>query len=193
MKLQKEGFSDYIERVDKIETVIGNETSTTNTSGVSGTSTETPVSNCKALDILNEIMLIVETKLDKQFETTQDVLKTLTVRTNDIETDQFNDREMIKNSTLRVLRLETVIDSQTLSAELEDKLIHLESDINKTQSDLKDNKIKINVLEENITSVMLFSNDQLQRNSEMESKLTSIQDTINNYNQTVETLKVKCK
>ena len=193
MKLQKEGFLDHIERVDRIETVIANQTSTTNTSGVAGTSTETPVSNCKALDILNETILIVETKLDKQFETTQDVLKTLTVRTNDIETDQFNDREMIKNNTLRVLRLETVIDSQTLSAELEDKLIHLESDINKTRSDIKDNKVKINVLEENNTSIMAFSNDQLQRNKEMESKLTSIQDTINNYNEAVETLKVKCK
>ena len=147
----------------------------------------------KALETLNETILIVDTKLDKQFETIQDVLKTLTVRTNDIETDQFNDREIIKNNTLRVLRLETVIDSQTLSAELDDKLIHLESDINKTQSDIKDNKVKINVLEENIASVMAFSNDQLQRNNEMESKFTSSQDTINNYNETVETLKVKCK
>ena len=146
----------------------------------------------KALDTLNETILIVDTKLDKQFETTQDVLKTLTVRTNDIKTDQFNDREMIKNNTLRVLRLETVIDSQTLSTELDDKLIHLESDINKTQSDIKDNKVKINVLEENITSFNTFSNDQLQRNNEIESKLTSIQDTIYNYNETVETLKVKC-
>ena len=193
MKLQKEGFFDYIERVDRIETVIANEAATTNTSGVSGTSTETPVSNCKALNTLNKTILIVETKLDNQFEATQDVLNALTVRMNDIETDQFNDREMIKNNTLRVLRLETVIDSQTLSAELDDKLIHLESDINKTQSDIKDNKVKINVLEENITSVMTFTNDQLQRNNEMESKLTLIQDTINNYNETVETLKVKCK
>ena len=147
----------------------------------------------KALETLNETILIVDTKLDKQFETTQDVLKTLTVRTNDIETDQFNDREIIKNNSLRVLRLETVIDSQTLSAELDDKFINLESDINKTQSDIKDDKVKINVLEENITSVMAFSNDQLQRNNEIESKFTSIQNTINNNNETVETLKVKCK
>ena len=113
-----------------------------------------------------------ETRLTKL--ETPEVINNATLETHSAElaklhTDQFNDREMTTKLTFRVLRLETVVEKQNSSEELENRLIPLGSDINRTHVDIKENGDKIRLLEKNITS---------------------IKDIVNDYNETVENLKV---
>ena len=105
---------------------------------------------------------------------TRDIRNNVTLETHSSELaklhrDQSNDREMTTNLTFRVERLETVEERQRPSEELENRLIQLGSDINRTQVDIKGNDDKIRLLEENITSII---------------------DIVNGYNKTVETVKV---
>ena len=161
----KEEFLDYSERVDIIGDILTSETGVTNTSDAQ----------------MLHIRLV-------KLETNQ---MAANVSITELQSDQYNDRETIMNNTFRVTRLETIMDNQTSSADLEDRLIYLESDINKTQSDIEDNKSKISVLGRNMTDFMAFTNDQLLRKDKIESNISLIQDTLKTYNETVEKLKVK--
>ena len=161
----KEDFLDYSERVDIIGDILTSETDVTNTSDAQ----------------MLQIRLV-------KLETNQ---MAANVSITELQSGQYNDRETIMNNTFRVTRLETIMDNQTSSADLEDRLIYLESDINKTQSDIEDNKSKISALGRNMTEIMAFTNDQLLRNDKIESNISLIQDTLKTYNETVEKLKVK--
>ena len=86
-----------------------------------------------------------------------------------LQSDQLNDRDITTNLTFRVLRLETVVEKQNYSEELENRVIQLVLNINKLQTDIKENGNEINVLNENITS---------------------IQDIVNDFNETLEKVKV---
>ena len=86
-----------------------------------------------------------------------------------LQSDQHNDIYLTTNLTFRVMRLETVVEKQNYSEELENRLIQLVLNINKLQSDIKENVNEINVLNENITS---------------------IQDIVNDFNETFEKIKV---
>ena len=88
----------------------------------------------------------------------------------ELQSDQFNDREM-----LRIISIEASVDNhQVFTADLEATVIHLESDANRTQSDVEDNNHKISLLGNTVTSLMEFSEDQREANIEIESNLTAI-------------------
>ena len=107
-----------------------------------------------------------------------------------LRSDQLHNNEIITNLTFRVLRLEAAIEKQSSCEELENGLIQLGSDINRTQADVKDNSNKIRLFEENITAEMAFSKNQSTRMNQLESDVKSIQDIVKDYNETVEKLKV---
>ena len=107
-----------------------------------------------------------------------------------LRSDQLHNNEIITNLTFKVLRLETAIEKQTSCEELENRLIQLGSDINRTQADVKDNGNKIRLFEENITAEMAFTKNQSTRMNQLESDVKSIQDIVKDYNETVEKLKV---
>ena len=135
-----------------------------------------------------------ETRL-AQIET-RVILENVTLETQSFElaklhSDQLNDRSIITNHTSRILRLEIVeAEKQNSSEELDNRLMQLVLDTDKAQADIKDNSFNIRLLEENVTAATTISNHQSTRMNELESKLISIQISVQDYNGTVETIKV---
>ena len=76
-----------------------------------------------------------------------------------LQSDQLNDRDITTNLTVRVMRFERVIEKQNYSEELENSLIQLVLNISKLQNDIKENGNEINVLNEIITSIQDIVND----------------------------------
>ena len=110
---------------------------------------------------------------------------------DELQSDEYKDKEMIENNTLRIVSVETAVDNhQVFTTNLEAIVIQLESNINRTQSDVGDTNHKISLLGNNVTSLVEFSEDQLQHNIEFVSNLTAIRDTIKDYNETIERIKV---
>ena len=108
-----------------------------------------------------------------------------------LQSDHLNDRSIITNHTSRILRLEIVdAEEQTSTIELDNRLVQLVSDSDKAQADIKDNSFNIRLLEESVTAASTISNHQSTRMNELESKLISIQISVQDYNGTVETIKV---
>ena len=129
----------------------------------------------------------IETRVIKENVT----LETQSFELAKLHSDQLNDRSIITNHTSRILRLEIVeAEKQNSSEELENRLMQLVSDTDKAQADIKDNSFNIRLLEENVTAATTVSNHQSTRMNELESKLISIQISVQDYNGTVETIQV---
>ena len=107
-----------------------------------------------------------------------------------LQTDQLNNVKMITNHTSRVMHLETSIEKLSSTAGLENRLILLESDLNETKTDIEENSIMIQMLEMNDTIFRAFIDNQLQRNNEFETNLSSIYEAYKNYNESVGRIKV---
>ena len=107
-----------------------------------------------------------------------------------LQTDQLKQVKMITNHTSRVMHLETSIEKLSSTAGLENRLILLESDLNETKTDIEENSSMIQMLEMNDTIFRAFIDNQLQRNNEFETNLSSIYETYKNYNESVDRIKV---
>ena len=130
-------------------------------------------------------------QLETNFIMENVTLETHSQKIAKLHSDQLHNNEIFTNLTFRVLRLETaIIEKQTSCVELENRLIQLGSDMNRTQADIKDNGNKIRLFEENITAEMAFSKNQSTRMNQLVSDVKSIQDVVKDYNETVAKLKV---
>ena len=111
-----------------------------------------------------------------------------------IQTDLLNYKDATTNHAIILMRVETAIGnlSSSLRAEVEDIIYLLESELNKTKTSIEENSIMIRMLEFNTTTFKIFTDDQFEWNDKLDSKLTSIQDTVKDYNGTGERIKVKC-
>ena len=107
-----------------------------------------------------------------------------------LQTGQLNNEKMITNHTSRVMHLESSIEKLSSTAGLENRLLLLESDLNETKTGIDENNIMIQMLEMNDTIFRAFTDNQLQRNNEYETKLASILDAYIDYNETVGKIKV---
>ena len=148
----------------------------------------------QTIDQMEANIEFYETRL-AQIET-RVILENVTLETQSFElaklhSDQLNDRSIITNHTSRILRLEIVdAEKQTSTIELDNRLVQLVSDTDKAQADIKDNSFNIRLLKENVTVETTIFNNQITRINELESKLNSIQNSVKDYNGTVETIKV---
>ena len=129
-------------------------------------------------------------KLETHFIIENVSLETHSPEIAKLHSDQLNKSEIIKNLTFRVMHLETEIEKQISCEELENRFFQLESDINRTQADIKDNGNDMRLIKENITAEMAFSKTQSKKMNQLESDVKSIQVTVKDYNVTVEKLKV---
>ena len=107
-----------------------------------------------------------------------------------LQTDLLNNEKIISNTTSSVRHLETSIEKLYSTTGLENRLLLLESNLNETKTDIEENSIMIQMLEMNDTIFKAFTDNQLQRNNEFETKLASVLDAYIDYNETVGKIKV---